>query len=41
MVQSVSDLNREEIRRALTELVGQDQVCVDEDLLRASSVDRF
>lgn len=41
MVQSVSDLNREEIRRALAELVGQGQVCVDEDLLRAASVDRF
>ena len=41
MVQSRSDLSREAIRRGLAELVGPDQVCVDEDLLRASSVDRF
>ena len=41
MVQSRSDLNREAIRRGLTELVGEDQVCVDEDKLKASSVDRF
>jgi len=41
MVQSHSDLSREEIRRGLAELVGQSQVWVDENLLRASSVDRF
>jgi len=41
MVQSNSDLSREDIRRGLAELVGENQVSVDEDLLRASSVDRF
>jgi alkyldihydroxyacetonephosphate synthase len=41
MVQSRSDLNREAIRRSLTELVGEGQVCVDEEKLKASSVDRF
>jgi len=41
MVQSLSDLNREDIRRGLAELLGAGKVCVDEDLLRASSVDRF
>jgi len=41
MVQSRSDLNREAIRRDLTELVGKGQVCVDEEKLKASSVDRF
>ncbi|MGO9964748.1 MAG: FAD-binding oxidoreductase [Acidimicrobiales bacterium] len=41
MVQSRSDLNREAIRRGLTELVGEGQVCVDEEKLKASSVDRF
>jgi alkyldihydroxyacetonephosphate synthase len=41
MVKSASDLSREEIRRALAELVADGQVCVDEELLRAASVDRF
>ncbi len=41
MVQSRSDLTREAIRRGLTELVGEGQVCVDEEKLKASSVDRF
>jgi alkyldihydroxyacetonephosphate synthase len=41
MVQSVSDLSRDDIRRGLAALVGEEQVCVDEALLRASSVDRF
>ena len=41
MMQSRSDLSREDIRRGLIELVGQGQVNVDEDVLRASSVDRF
>lgn len=41
MVKSRSDLNREDIRRRLVELVGQGQVCVEEDSLRAASVDRF
>ena len=41
MVQSASDLSRDEIRRGLAALVGEAQVCTDEALLRASSVDRF
>ena len=41
MVKSASDLSREEIRRELVNLVGQGQVCVDQDQLRAASVDRF
>ena len=41
MVQSRSDLAREDIRRGLAELIGQRKVCVDEEVLRASSVDRF
>ena len=41
MVQSLSDLSREDIRRGLAELVGEGQVNLDEDVLRASSVDRF
>ena len=41
MVQSRSELSREEIRQGLAELVGESQVCVDEDVLQASSVDRF
>ena len=41
MVQSRSDLSREAIRQGLAEIVGQSQVCVDEEKLKASSVDRF
>ncbi|MGA2529482.1 MAG: FAD-binding oxidoreductase [Acidimicrobiales bacterium] len=41
MVQSRSDLSREEIRRGLIELVGESQVCIDEQVLKTSSVDRF
>jgi alkyldihydroxyacetonephosphate synthase len=41
MMQSRSDLSREDIRRGLIELVGPGQVNVEEDVLRASSVDRF
>ena len=41
MVQSRSDLSREAIRQGLTEIVGQNQVCIDEETLQASSVDRF
>ncbi len=41
MVQSRSDLDREAIRQGLAGLVGPSQVCIDEEKLRASSVDRF
>ena len=41
MTKSLSDLSRAEIRQQLVELVGTDQVCLDEDELRAASVDRF
>jgi alkyldihydroxyacetonephosphate synthase len=41
MVQSLSDLSRDEIRKGLTQLLSDTQVRVDEELLRASSVDRF
>lgn len=41
MLRSRSDLSREAVRQGLAELVGQSQVCVDEEKLRASSVDRF
>jgi alkyldihydroxyacetonephosphate synthase len=38
---SRSDLDREELRLRLVELVGPGQVCLDEDELRRASIDRF
>jgi alkyldihydroxyacetonephosphate synthase len=41
MVRSRSDLSRDEIRQGLVDLLGESQVCLDEAVLKASSVDRF
>jgi len=41
MVQSVANLNRDEIVARLETLVGQERVCTDKAKLREASVDRF
>ena len=41
MVESLANLNREEIVTGLSALVGENNVCTDEQELREASVDRF